>query len=66
MIPDLKTATWRKSSHSGPNGGECVEVALTSKYAATRDSKNAEGDVLIFGVDAWASFLNAATSGQPF
>ncbi|MER6525551.1 DUF397 domain-containing protein [Streptomyces sp. NPDC001508] len=23
----LKTARWRKSSYSGPNGGECVECA---------------------------------------
>ena len=22
-------STWRKSSYSGPNGGECVEVAAT-------------------------------------
>jgi hypothetical protein len=24
---DLKTATWRKSSYSSDNGGNCVEVA---------------------------------------
>jgi hypothetical protein len=24
---DLSRATWRKSSHSGGNGGQCVEVA---------------------------------------
>ncbi|WP_372500220.1 DUF397 domain-containing protein [Sphaerisporangium perillae] len=24
---DLSTAAWRKSSHSGGNGGQCVEVA---------------------------------------
>ncbi|MGW5416810.1 DUF397 domain-containing protein [Actinomadura geliboluensis] len=24
---DLTNAKWRRSSHSGPNGGECVELA---------------------------------------
>ncbi|MFC6886611.1 MULTISPECIES: DUF397 domain-containing protein [Actinomadura] len=24
---DLAAAQWRKSSHSGPEGGECVEIA---------------------------------------
>jgi hypothetical protein len=26
-IPDLSAAQWRKSSHSGGQGGNCVEVA---------------------------------------
>ncbi|WP_217146307.1 DUF397 domain-containing protein, partial [Streptomyces sp. AC627_RSS907] len=25
--PELSAATWRKSSYSGDNGGECIEVA---------------------------------------
>jgi hypothetical protein len=25
---DLKGATWRTSTHSGSNGGECVEVTV--------------------------------------
>lgn len=28
---DLTGALWRKSSYSGPNGGECVEVAAWRK-----------------------------------
>lgn len=24
---DLSTATWRKSSHSNPDGGNCIEVS---------------------------------------
>ena len=64
MIPDLSTATWRKSSRSGGNGGQCVELALVGEFAAARDSKNAEGDVLTFGADALACFLDAARSGR--
>jgi hypothetical protein len=64
MIPDLSTATWRKSSRSGGNGGECVELALIGEHAAARDSKNAEGDVLIFGASALTYFLNATKTGR--
>lgn len=37
MNPDLSAARWRKSSFSGGEGGECIE--LTS-LGAVRDSKN--------------------------
>lgn len=30
---------WRKSSYSGTNGGECVEVAYTSESVLIRDTK---------------------------
>ncbi|MFA1537779.1 DUF397 domain-containing protein [Actinomadura monticuli] len=32
--------SWRKSSHSGPEQGDCVEVANLSSGVAIRDSKN--------------------------
>ncbi|WP_329788034.1 DUF397 domain-containing protein [Lentzea sp. DG1S-22] len=64
MIPDLGTATWRKSSRSGGNGGQCVELALIGEHGAARDSKNPEGDVLIFGGNALAFFLNATKTGR--
>jgi hypothetical protein len=41
--------TWRKSSFSGSNGGNCVEVAST--LGALRDSKNPSGPVLTGRVD---------------
>lgn len=41
--------TWRKSSFSGSNGGDCVEVANT--LSALRDSKNPSGPVLTGRVD---------------
>ena len=41
---DLSNATWRKSSYSGGNGGNCVEVAaLPDDSRAVRDSKDPEG-----------------------
>jgi hypothetical protein len=41
--------SWRKSSFSHGNGGDCVEVAST--LGALRDSKNPSGPVLTGRVD---------------
>ncbi|KJK44425.1 hypothetical protein UK23_29430 [Lentzea aerocolonigenes] len=60
MIPDLSTATWRKASRSGGNGGQCVELALVGDRTFTRDSKNVGGAVLSFSNGAWGLFLDAA------
>ncbi|MFC5180823.1 DUF397 domain-containing protein [Actinomadura harenae] len=38
---DLNRPQWRRSSYSGPDGGNCVEVAPSSPaQVAFRDSKN--------------------------
>lgn len=44
---DLSTATWRKSSRSSGNGGDCVELARISDTVAIRDSKNPHGPKLL-------------------
>lgn len=55
---DLSSAAWRKSSRSGGNGGDCVEVARNLPgIVAIRDSKDPRGPVLIVGKDEWASFI---------
>jgi len=62
---DLKIAVWRKSSYSGSNGGQCVEVASNlPAVVAVRDSKNPEGGALVLGRESWAEFLAAAQSGE--
>ena len=48
-------SNWRKSSHSGPNGGECVEVA-TAAAVLVRDTVDRGGPVLTFTADAWRAF----------
>lgn len=40
---EAATVTWRKSTCSGGDGGNCVEV---SSAGAVRDSKNPDGPVL--------------------
>jgi hypothetical protein len=56
--------SWRKSSRSGSNGEQCVEVARTSsRKIAARDSKNPEGPTLRFGRSEWQRFLDEIRRG---
>lgn len=48
---------WRKSSHSGGNGGSCVEVA-NADHVLVRDTKDRAGPVLRFTPDAWKWFAD--------
>jgi hypothetical protein len=49
--------TWRKSSYSGGQGGNCVEVAARpAGHAAVRDSEDQAGPVLRFPCEAWSAF----------
>lgn len=48
---------WFKSSHSGGDGGECVEVATNTGAVHVRDSKERGGPQLTFTPAAWAGFV---------
>lgn len=49
--------SWRKSSHSGPTGGQCVEVGNTDQaFVAVRDSTDRGGVVLGFPLGTWQEF----------
>ncbi|MGW3954090.1 DUF397 domain-containing protein [Streptomyces sp. NPDC004752] len=50
-------AQWRKSSYSGSNGGECVEVADLTAHLAVRDSKYPEAGRFAVRPEAWTVFL---------
>lgn len=52
--------TWTKSSYSGTEGGNCVEVAAVTWALYVRDSKVAEGPRLALSPAAWAAFLAGA------
>jgi hypothetical protein len=52
----LDSATWRKSSYSGSNGGNCVEVGGAAGNVAVRDTQDRAGAVLTLSVDAWRAF----------
>lgn len=56
---DLSNATWRKSSYSNGQGGDCVEVAPRIRGAVpVRDSKNPAGPALRFPVATWGVFID--------
>jgi hypothetical protein len=47
-MDQLDGLTWRTSSYSGSNGGNCIEIAATANAVAVRDSKTPHGTVLVF------------------
>jgi Domain of unknown function (DUF397) len=62
---DLSRAEWRKSSWSGGNGGDCVEVARNLPGAvAVRDSKDPDGPMLTFTPDEWVAFTAGIKTGE--
>jgi hypothetical protein len=61
---DLSGARWRKSTLSGSDGGECVEVATNLPgRVAVRDSKNPHGPALTCTRRGWRSFLGGVRLG---
>src|ERR1035441_5427584 len=58
----LDGALWRKSSYSGANGAQCVEVGTTKNTILVRDTKNPDGPRLTFGREAWEAFASAIKS----
>ncbi|MFD8911275.1 DUF397 domain-containing protein [Streptomyces sp. NPDC059575] len=55
------TLTWFKSSYSGANEPDCVEVALTPATIHIRDSKNRDGARLAVPATTWTEFVRFAT-----
>jgi hypothetical protein len=53
---------WFKSSYSGAEGGDCVEVAAGTAAVHVRDSKAVAGPVVTVSREAWAEFVGLASS----
>ncbi|MFE5600698.1 DUF397 domain-containing protein [Streptomyces coelicoflavus] len=52
---------WFKSSHSGSDGGDCVELAADLNAVYVRDSKAAgDGPVLRVSREKWMAFMALA------
>lgn len=49
--------TWKKSTRSGPNGGDCIEVATDDASVYIRDSKNLDGTMLTVSAESWTLFV---------
>jgi hypothetical protein len=62
---DLTGAEWRKSSRSGDNGGNCVEVARNLQgIVAVRDSKDPDGPKLVCSPEDWRAFTASVKAGR--
>ncbi|PJM93997.1 DUF397 domain-containing protein [Streptomyces sp. CB01373] len=58
VAENVNALHWFKSSYSGSDGGDCVEVAANLDAVYVRDSKAAVGGpVLRVGRGEWATFL---------
>ncbi|GHH53833.1 DUF397 domain-containing protein [Streptomyces candidus] len=57
-------ALWFKSTYSGGEGNECVEIALAGQVTGVRDSKAAGGPELAVAPAAFAAFLDGLKSGR--
>ncbi|MFF0623062.1 DUF397 domain-containing protein [Streptomyces sp. NPDC004296] len=51
---------WFKSSYSGTQAGDCIEVATGPRAIHIRDSKNEPGPHLTLTPTTWAAFLRYA------
>ncbi|MEU1882057.1 DUF397 domain-containing protein [Streptosporangium sp. NPDC020072] len=64
-MDDLTGAVWTKSSLSGPDGGNCVEVArLSEGRVGVRDSKDRSGPALFFAPAGWSAFITTVKHGH--
>ncbi|MFD8385236.1 DUF397 domain-containing protein [Streptomyces sp. NPDC059679] len=65
-IPEASIlGTWRKSTYSGSENGDCVEVADGFPGAVpVRDSKDPHGPALVFESSEWSSFVSAIKRGE--
>ncbi|WP_445523902.1 DUF397 domain-containing protein [Streptomyces cyslabdanicus] len=57
--------SWYKSSYSGGDGDNCVEVALRPDSVHIRDSKDKGIRPLVVTPTTWAAFTALAAGGSP-
>ncbi|MEV0026935.1 DUF397 domain-containing protein [Streptomyces atroolivaceus] len=50
------TLHWFKSSYSGDEGGQCLEIAAYPTAIHVRDSKDPEGPTFTVAPTAWSAF----------
>lgn len=60
----VKPMKWRKSSYTGANGGDCVELADTDRTVFVRDSKDPDGPRLTVSRRALSALLSEVKSGR--
>ncbi|WP_330258738.1 DUF397 domain-containing protein [Streptomyces murinus] len=61
---DAPSLAWFKSSYSGAEGGQCVEVAAGTTAVHIRDSKATTGPLLTVSREAWTGFVGMASGAS--
>ncbi|MEU1470734.1 DUF397 domain-containing protein [Streptomyces sp. NPDC005761] len=56
---------WFKSSYSGGDGDNCVEVALAARAVHVRDSKDTDRRPFAVSTAAWSDFTAYASATMP-
>ncbi len=60
----LASLCWRKSTHSGSNGGGCIEAASHDGQVLIRDTQDRSGPALRFGTATWRRFTGQVKDKQ--
>lgn len=60
----IRQAKWRKSSYSGGEGGQCVELAALDSSVGIRDSKNPQNPHITVGREALSSLIGRIKAGE--
>ncbi|MFC5958383.1 DUF397 domain-containing protein [Streptomyces pratens] len=55
---------WFKSSYSGSEGDNCIEVAIRAEAVLVRDSKDTQRQSLAVSRDAWSAFTTLAADSR--
>ncbi|WP_086824943.1 DUF397 domain-containing protein [Streptomyces sp. NRRL B-24572] len=59
---NTESLAWFKSSYSGTEGGQCIEIAPGVGTVHVRDSKDVSRPGLCVSRDAWAGFVGLASA----
>ncbi|GAA0955583.1 DUF397 domain-containing protein [Actinocorallia libanotica] len=60
---DFSSARWRKSSHTGGDHANCVELAALPSAVGVRDSKDPEGPRLVVSRRAFGVLVGGIRRG---
>lgn len=59
---EILSNSWRKSTHSTGNGGDCVEIGDTANGVLVRDTKDRAGHVMRVSSGQWKRFVGELRS----
>ncbi|MGY3204565.1 DUF397 domain-containing protein [Streptomyces sp. TE5632] len=62
-MSSIDERVWFKSSYSGSDGDDCVEVAKGTQTIHVRDSKDQRSPELALSLTVWSDFITYAAQG---